>query len=101
MSKLGQVIEAVTKHSQFVLDQVKRARSDEKFARELTERWNKIKVETPITRVPTGLPLPSLALPETASLEKSAKAAWRWTQLRTWCGFTMVSNSARPTSPPR
>jgi methylmalonyl-CoA mutase cobalamin-binding domain/chain len=64
MSKLGQVIEAVTKHSQFVLDQVKRARTDEKFARELTERWNKIKGETPITRAPTGLPLPRLALPE-------------------------------------
>src|SRR6202521_2380087 len=64
MSKLGQIIEAVTKHSQFVLDQVKRARTDEKFARELTERWNKIKVETPITRAPTGLPLPRLALPE-------------------------------------
>ena len=64
MSKLGQVIESVEKYNQFVLDQVKRARSDEKFGRELAERWNKIKAETPITRAPTGLPLPRLALPE-------------------------------------
>src|SRR5467141_3952595 len=64
MSKLGQVVEAVEKHGRFVVDQVKRARSDEKFGRELAERWNKIKVETPITRAPTGLPLPRLALPE-------------------------------------
>src|SRR6266403_1128749 len=64
MSKLGQVVEAVEKHGQFVLDQIKRARTDEKFARELTERWNKIKAETPISRTPTGLPLPRLALPE-------------------------------------
>src|SRR6202008_1292649 len=64
MSRLGQVVEAVEKHGQFVLDQVRRARSDEKFGRELTERWDKIKAETPITRAPTGLPLPRLALPE-------------------------------------
>src|SRR3954462_1724185 len=64
MSKLGNVVEAVEKHGQFVLDQVKKARSDDKFARELTERWNKIKAETPIALAPTGLPLPRLALPE-------------------------------------
>jgi methylmalonyl-CoA mutase cobalamin-binding domain/chain len=64
MSKLGAVIDAVENHGQFVLDQVKRARSDEEFARELTERWRKIKAETPVTRAPTDLPLPRLALPE-------------------------------------
>ena len=64
MSKLGQVVEAVEKHGRFVLDQVKRARSDEKFAGELTDRWNKIKTEIPISKAPTGLPLPRLALPE-------------------------------------
>jgi len=64
MSKLGQVVEAVEKHGQFVFDQVKRARSDEKFGRELTERWNKIKADIPVSRAPTGLPLPRLALPE-------------------------------------
>jgi methylmalonyl-CoA mutase cobalamin-binding domain/chain len=64
MSKLGQVVEAVEKHGQFVLDQVKRARTDEKFGRELTERWNKIKANIPTSHAPTGLPLPRLALPE-------------------------------------
>ncbi len=64
MSKLGQVVEAVEKHGRFVVDQVKRARTDEKFGREMTERWNKIKAEIPISKAPTGLPLPRLALPE-------------------------------------
>ncbi len=64
MSKLGQVVEAVEKYNQFVLDQVKRARSDEKFGRELINRWNETKAKTPVTQTPTGLPLPRLALPE-------------------------------------
>ena len=64
MSKLGAVVESVEKHEKFVLEQVKRARTDEKFGREMTERWNKIKAEIPIGRAPTGLPLPRLALPE-------------------------------------
>ena len=64
MSKLGQVVEAVENYNKFVLDQVKRARSDEKFGRELLGRWNDIKAKIPVTRTPTGLPLPRLALPE-------------------------------------
>jgi hypothetical protein len=40
MSKLGQVVEAVENYNKFVLDQVKRARSDEKFGRELVDRCN-------------------------------------------------------------
>src|SRR6476659_6566051 len=64
MSKLGAVFEAVEKHGSFVLEQVKRARSDEKFAQAVTERWKKVKAEIPIAKAPTGLPLPRLALPE-------------------------------------
>src|SRR6266403_976390 len=64
MSKLGQVVEAVEKYNGFVLNQVKRARSDEKFGRELSDRWTEIKSKTPLTHTPTGLPLPRLALPE-------------------------------------
>jgi methylmalonyl-CoA mutase cobalamin-binding domain/chain len=64
MSKLGQVVEAVEKYNGFVLNQVKRARSDKKFGRELTDRWDEIKAKTPVTHTPTGLPLPRLALPE-------------------------------------
>jgi methylmalonyl-CoA mutase cobalamin-binding domain/chain len=64
MSKLGQVVESVEKYNKFVLDQVKRARADEQFGRELLGRWNDIKAKIPVTRTPTGLPLPRLALPE-------------------------------------
>jgi methylmalonyl-CoA mutase cobalamin-binding domain/chain len=64
MSKLGQVVEAAEKYNQFVLDQVKRARADEKFGRDLLGRWNDIKAKIPATRTPTRLPLPRLALPE-------------------------------------
>src|SRR6202035_4839641 len=64
MSKLGQVVESVENYKKFVLDQVKRARTDEKFGRNLLGRWNDIKAKIPITRTPTGLSLPRLALPE-------------------------------------
>src|ERR1700730_13114831 len=64
MSKLGQVVEAVEKYNKFVLDQVKRARTDQQFGLDLLGRWNDIKAKIPITRAPTGLPLPRLALPE-------------------------------------
>src|ERR1041385_4494689 len=64
MSKLGHVVESVEKYNKFVLDQVKRARVDDKFGRDLLGRWTDIKAKIPITRAPTGLPLPRLALPE-------------------------------------
>ena len=64
MSKLGRVIEAVENYNQFVLDEVKRARTEKKFGQQLLARWNEIKAATPIGRAPTGLPLPRLALPE-------------------------------------
>jgi methylmalonyl-CoA mutase cobalamin-binding domain/chain len=64
MSKLGQVVESVDKYNQFVLDQVKRARTDKDFGRDLVGRWNDIKAKIPTSRTPTGIPLPRLALPE-------------------------------------
>jgi methylmalonyl-CoA mutase len=64
MSKLGQVVESVEKYNQFVVDQVKRARTDKDFGRDLVGRWNDIKAKIPTTRTPTGIPLPRLALPE-------------------------------------
>ena len=64
MSKLGAVIDSIEKHEKFVREQVKRARTDEKFGREMIERWKQIKAAIPVTRAPTGLPLPRLALPE-------------------------------------
>src|SRR5215475_12960912 len=64
MSKLGNVVESVEKYNQFVVDQVKRARTDKDFGRDLVGRWNDIKAKIPTSRTPTGLPLPRLALPE-------------------------------------
>ena len=64
MSKLGQVVESIEKYNKFVLDQVKRARTDEKFGRELLGRWNDTKAKIPLSRTPTRLTLPRLALPE-------------------------------------
>src|SRR5689334_6152708 len=64
MSKLGAVVEAVEKREKFVLEQVECARTDKQFASAVRERWNKIKSEIPVSKTPTGLPLPRLALPE-------------------------------------
>ena len=62
MSKLGQVVESVDNYNKFVLDQVKRARINQKFGRDLLGRWNDTKAKIPVTRTPTGIPLPRLAL---------------------------------------
>src|SRR5438309_3522695 len=64
MSKLGQIVESIEKYNKFVLGQVKRARTDDQFGRDLLGRWTDIKAKIPVTRAPTGLPLPRLALPE-------------------------------------
>src|SRR5216117_3475372 len=64
MSKLGQVVESIENYNKFVLDHVKRARTDRQFGRQLLGRWNDVKAKIPVTRTPTGLPLPRLALPE-------------------------------------
>jgi methylmalonyl-CoA mutase cobalamin-binding domain/chain len=64
MSKLGRVVEAVENYNAFVLDEVKRARSEKAFGKKLLDRWNDVKAKTPIGTAPTGLRLPRLALPE-------------------------------------
>jgi methylmalonyl-CoA mutase len=64
MSKLGRVIEAVEKYNQHVLAEVKRARADKKFGKQLLDRWDEIRRSIKVGRAPTGLELPRLALPE-------------------------------------
>jgi methylmalonyl-CoA mutase cobalamin-binding domain/chain len=64
MSKLGRVIEAVEKYNGHVLDEVKRARTDKKFGKQLLDRWDEIKRSIKVGKAPTGLELPRLALPE-------------------------------------
>ncbi len=64
MSKLGRVVEAVEKYNEHVLAEVKRARTDKKFGRQMLDRWDEIKRNIKVGRAPTGLELPRLALPE-------------------------------------
>ena len=64
MSKLGQVVEAVENYNEFVLNEVKRARTDQAFGQQMVDRWNELKAKVPIGTAPTGLKLPRLALPE-------------------------------------
>src|SRR5256714_9923446 len=64
MSKLGRVIEAVEKYNRHVLDEVRRARTDKKFGKQLLDRWDEIKRSIKVGKAPTGLELPRLALPE-------------------------------------
>ena len=47
MSKLGQVVESVENYNKFVLDQVKRARTDQKFGRDLLGTLERYKSENP------------------------------------------------------
>lgn len=64
MSKLGRVVEAVENYNKHVLAEVKRARSDKKFGKQMLDRWDELKRKIPTGRAPTGLELPRLALPE-------------------------------------
>ena len=64
MSKLGNVVEAVENYNQHVLDEVKRARTDKKFGKQMVDRWDELKRKIPTGKAPTGLELPRLALPE-------------------------------------
>src|ERR1043166_3637491 len=65
MSVLSDIIIATEAHDRSVEAQVRKARSDTKFARELALRWRKIRERMPTVETPTGLKLPRLALPQT------------------------------------
>ncbi|MDP9292237.1 MAG: methylmalonyl-CoA mutase family protein [Verrucomicrobiota bacterium] len=65
MSMLGRVIETVESYGAFVEAQVKKARTDEKFARELLTRWSAAREKIDTIATPTGLQLPRQALPQT------------------------------------
>jgi methylmalonyl-CoA mutase cobalamin-binding domain/chain len=65
MSSLGQIASAVDTYNAHVAAEVKRARTEKKFAAELRTRWKKISSEVETTHSPTGTPLARLALPDT------------------------------------
>jgi methylmalonyl-CoA mutase len=62
---LGRIVETVDAFNRSVAAQVKRARSDARFAAGLRRRWNQIQEKMPQVETPTGLKLPRLALPQT------------------------------------
>lgn len=64
MTPLGQVVTAVEKYDQSVLDHVRRARTDAEFGAQILERWKQARERVGTTTTPTGLKLPRLALPE-------------------------------------
>jgi len=73
MSSLGNIINAIEAHGQFVDGQVRKARKDGKFAAELLERWRNILGQVPTVETPAGLRLPRLALPQTEEAGEVAR----------------------------
>jgi len=65
VSALAQIIKAAQQFERSVDAQVRKARSDTRFARELRGRWRKIRERVPTIETPAGLKLPRLALPQT------------------------------------
>src|SRR3981081_462110 len=64
MTSLGQVVQSVRKYHNFVQAEVKRVRNDPKAAEEVLNRWREIGSKIGTTETPTGIKLPTLALPE-------------------------------------
>lgn len=65
MSQLGKIADSVDAYNEFVRTEVRRARSDKKFAAELWAKWSKIRESVDYTTSPTGTKIPRLALPDT------------------------------------
>jgi methylmalonyl-CoA mutase cobalamin-binding domain/chain len=65
MSQLGKIADSVNSYNAHVAAEVKRARTDPKFANELRAKWAQLRASIEVTKSPTGTPLPRLALPDT------------------------------------
>src|ERR1700722_6936356 len=63
MSYLGQLVESVRKYDRFVEAEVAGVRKDSAKANEVMGKWRDIVAKVGKTRTPTGLELPTLALP--------------------------------------
>jgi methylmalonyl-CoA mutase cobalamin-binding domain/chain len=64
MSYLGQLVDSVRQYDRFVAEEVARVRQDAAKASAIEGRWNDIVAKLGRTRTPTGLELPTLALPK-------------------------------------
>jgi methylmalonyl-CoA mutase len=65
MSILADVGAAIERHHRFVAEQANRARNDAKFRAALMRRWKEKQKSIGTARTPTGIRLPTLALPQT------------------------------------
>jgi methylmalonyl-CoA mutase cobalamin-binding domain/chain len=65
LSQLGKIADSIDAYNSHVAAEVKRARTDPKFADELRVKWAQLRASIETTRSPTGTPLPRLALPDT------------------------------------
>src|SRR4051812_4630006 len=65
MSQLGKIADSIDAYNSHVAAEVKRARTDPKFADELRAKWTQLRASVETTRSPTGTLLPRLALPDT------------------------------------
>jgi methylmalonyl-CoA mutase len=73
MSVLKDVTAASEKYDRFVKHQVERAGSDSRFAKGLQKRWKQLRAGIETVQMPTGIQLPSLALPETDRPQEIAR----------------------------
>lgn len=73
MSILAKIVKAVEAYDRFVDREVRRARTDRRFAASLQRRWTSIRAKIATTTTPTGLSLPRLALPATDVPEDIAR----------------------------
>src|SRR5262249_26209107 len=64
MTILSQICDAVEAYNKSVEDQVRSVRSSDKLGTEVLDRWRKIRDSIPMSKTPTGLELPRLALPD-------------------------------------
>jgi len=65
MSELGNIADSVDAYNTHVAAEVKRARTNRKFAATLRTKWTKIRSQVDWVKSPTGTPIPRLALPDT------------------------------------
>ncbi|MDB6127508.1 MAG: methylmalonyl-CoA mutase [Verrucomicrobia bacterium] len=65
MSQLGKIADSIDAYNAHVAAEVKRARTDEKYAADLRAKWAQLRASVEMTKSPTGTPLPRLALPDT------------------------------------
>src|SRR5207244_4056919 len=65
MAELAEFVAAVERYNDHVTEEVRRARSDVRFGEELRAEWKALRGSVGVTRTPTGIELPRVALPET------------------------------------